>query len=60
LRSVSSGGFTPRAARSGCPTYKVSIAMEALGLLLTLSLITGIAILLWFRTKSGKKWLSDL
>ena len=34
--------------------------MEALGLLLILSLITGIAILLWFRTKSSKKWLSDL
>ena len=22
--------------------------------------LCGIAILLWFRTKSGKKWLSDL
>lgn len=34
--------------------------MEALGLLLVISLITGIGILLWFCTKSGKKWLSDL
>ena len=34
--------------------------MEALGLLLTLSLITGIGILLWFRTKSGKRWLDSL
>lgn len=34
--------------------------MEALGLLLILSLITGIGILLWFRTKNGKKWLADL
>lgn len=34
--------------------------MEALGLLLILSLITGIGILLWFRTKNGKKWLSSL
>ena len=34
--------------------------MEALGLLLVISLITGIAILLWFRTKSGKRWLDSL
>lgn len=34
--------------------------MEALGLLLVISLFTGIGILLWFRTKSGKKWLSSL
>ena len=34
--------------------------MEAVGLLLVIALIVGIAILIWLNTKSGKKWLSSL
>ncbi len=34
--------------------------MEAVGLLLVIALIVGIAILIWLNTKNGKKWLASL
>jgi hypothetical protein len=34
--------------------------MNGLTLLFAVESVLGIAILLWFRTKSGKKWLEEL
>ena len=34
--------------------------MEAVGLLLAIALIVGIAFLIWLNTKNGKKWLASL
>ena len=34
--------------------------MEAVGLLLVIAFIVGIAILIWLNTKNGKKWLASL
>lgn len=34
--------------------------MYYLGLVLSLALVIGVGILLWFRTPNGKKWLASL
>ena len=34
--------------------------MYALGFVLSLALVIGVGILIWFRTPNGKKWLDSL
>lgn len=34
--------------------------MDMLSLVYTISVIIGGSVLIWFKTKSGKKWLKDL